>query len=431
MMEPRRFLRAWALFTIGLLAAAAGFNVAVDPYVIWGAPTLAGFNRDKPEAVNMPRLAKPYLVERVHPATLLLGSSRIDAGLDAGAAVWPASARPVFNLGVPGSSLEEHARLLGHVQATADPGLIVVGVSFDDSMIVRSDGPGGKMTARDAAFYELLPRLRTDAEGGPNPEYWPTRLRDAATALLSLDATAASLSTVLGQGAVEVSAMTPLGNNTRTDYLRLARTDGELRLFLAKDREKAARFLRAAEQPGFDTEPLARLLADAGRHGAKVLVMVTPGHVDELELIRQTGLWGLREAWLRRVAAIVGAARRDGARVALWDFSAPGPYVTEKLPPPGDAHTPTRWFWETDHFKPALGTMMAARMLGGDAPDDFGTQLDGATLEPHIAAVAASLDRYEAARPDDIARVARIVAAARAERCARLPAACTAAIASR
>ena len=60
-------------------------------------------NQKKTQAVDESRLAKPYMVERVQPTTLLLGSSRVEVGFDPNSAGWPASMRPVFNLGMPGS----------------------------------------------------------------------------------------------------------------------------------------------------------------------------------------------------------------------------------------------------------------------------------------------------------------------------------------
>jgi hypothetical protein len=49
---------------------------------------------------------------------------------------------------------------------------------------------------------------------------------------------------------------------------------------------------------------------------------------------------------------------------------------------PGDP--PLRSFWESSHFRPAVGDRIAARMLpelGGVADPTFGARLDGASID--------------------------------------------------
>jgi hypothetical protein len=408
-MRPAAFLRVWLGATLAVLALVATFNALVDPYAVLGTPTIAGLTRLKPAAIARPTLAKPYAVERVRANTLLLGSSRVDAGLDPRDPAWPEALRPVFNLGLAGSGPDDFFRILQQALRVSRPKLVIVGIGLDDTLRVAPPPDAVATPQAGTAIDSLAARVRARPDGTPNGLYWRARLHDLVMSLFTLDATADSVSTLWRQRAGDVSAMTPLGYNTAADFVRWTRTDGPLGLFLAKDREKARRFLAAARAPAFDLGALGDMIDRASDAGAEVIVMVTPGHVDELELLRQAGLMPLREEWLRQIVAIAGAAgARPGAHVAVWDFSAPSQYTTESPTP----RAGTNWFWESNHFKAALGGLMIRRMLGEDATG-IGIRLDAGNVDAENETVASDLARYEASRPDDVARVTRIIDAAR------------------
>src|SRR4030088_1979445 len=98
--QARHFLRTWLLACMVLAALVVVFDTAMNPYLLFGAPRIAGFNARKPAVDTRERLMKAYDVLRAGPNTLLLGSSRVDLGLDAQDPAWPVQDRPVYNLGI-------------------------------------------------------------------------------------------------------------------------------------------------------------------------------------------------------------------------------------------------------------------------------------------------------------------------------------------
>src|ERR1700761_328592 len=96
------FLRTWIATLATLALLVVGLNLLVDPYDVFGTPRLAHLSLLKPGAKNHALLAKTYQEARVHPATVLIGSSATHIGIDADATTWPASMRPVYNYGIPG-----------------------------------------------------------------------------------------------------------------------------------------------------------------------------------------------------------------------------------------------------------------------------------------------------------------------------------------
>lgn len=97
-----RFSLTWLAALLCLLLAISGLNALVDPYEVFGAARIAGINEFKPAAKNHMMLAKTYQVEREHPVTVLLGSSRVLIGLDPASQWFPPRMRPVYDFGVPG-----------------------------------------------------------------------------------------------------------------------------------------------------------------------------------------------------------------------------------------------------------------------------------------------------------------------------------------
>ena len=143
-----------------------------------------------------------------------------------------------------------------------------------------------------------------------------------------------------------------------------------------------------------------------------VVVFIPSVRAEEVELYRQAGLDGLFASWKAQLATTVEAAAASGHTVALWDFTGSTPFTTESVPRPGDRATAMRWFWDLIHFRPELGALMAARMVGGSGPGDLGMRVTAADMPGRAAAYAEGQRTWVAEHPADVARVANVVAAA-------------------
>jgi hypothetical protein len=406
-IAPSSFVWRWLLAVLGMLTLVALVNIIVDPYEIYGWVSIEGFNRNKTQAIAESRMIKPYLIEQVHPSTLLLGSSRIEVGFDPESAAWPTALRPVLNLGLPGSGPHGQFRILQDALATTHPNLIFMGISFADAQLAPIRNTTAPANATATTEFEA--RLRVAEDGTQNPSFRSARIKDFSTTLLTLSALSDSILTVLNQHVTNRSRLTSLGFNTAADFRDLVRTDGENRLFVAKDREKIADLIPWAAEPRLDIESVARAITLAQQHADEVVVVIAPVQADEMEIYQQAGIIKLYDDWRRQISDIVAAAARSG-KVSLWDFSVPSQYTTEALPPPGDRTTQLRWFWETNHFKPALGDLVIARIFG-DGPSDFGTRITPETLPGEQAAQNALLRQFEKTHPEDVQRVAELYAA--------------------
>lgn len=419
-MTTRQFIISWLAGTLALLTATAIFNVIVDPYDIYGLVSIAGFNQYKTQAIDQSRLTKPYLVARANPTTLLLGSSQIEVGFDPDSEAWPREMRPVFNLGMPGSSPYDQYRLLQHALMTAHPRYVIFGINFVDAHMQRTHrllaagASGNKQT-----YNEFDARLSVTEDGKPNPDRLLARATDMATTLLSLDALRDSFRTILSQNDPDATRITSLGFNTAAAFRALVRSDGEYNLFVDKDRANIKEIIQWSADPGLQVAPLARAIMLAQQHGAAVTVVISPVNADDMEIYRQAGVMKLYDDWREQVADMVAVAARSGA-VSLWDFSAISPYTTEPLPPPDDRTTQLRWFWETHHFRAALGDVVIARIFD-HGRSDFGTTIMPDTLAEDQANVRRLQHEYEETHPQNVKRVTELYDAGLDEACQSNP----------
>jgi hypothetical protein len=125
----RRFTLALAGFVVLPPIFLAAFVLVVDPYYVFGSPSLPGINTVRPYYELHVLAAKPYQVQRIKPAAVSLGSSRVEVGLDPRHPGW--ANRNVFNFGLPSATSYEvmlaflHARTVGQPLKQA-----VVGLDF-------------------------------------------------------------------------------------------------------------------------------------------------------------------------------------------------------------------------------------------------------------------------------------------------------------
>ncbi len=395
MPNPSRFIVIWAACLLALAAAVVAVNYVVDPYEVFGSPRIAGINLLKPSAKNHAMLAKTYQVARAHPATVLIGSSSTHIGIDAADPAWPRAMQPIYNYGIPGgydtsASLDtlREAIFLGGVKNA------IVFLDFQNFFVPEQKS--ASLTEDDRRFHLLT-------DGRPNPHRAAQVASDMFLSLATMGALIDSLTTVAGQRSANLLNLAPNGSSTEADFSNAARTDGMHDLFAQKDAFEAERAAWLAQEMATWKGPLPNLdiiraiIALARANDVSLTLVITPHHADALELYWRDGLWPRVEQLKRELADIVAAA---GPGVVLWDFMDYSPYTTEPVPPAGDRHTPTHWFWEPTHFKKQLGHIMIQRINGAGTPD-FGAILTPDTVEARNEAVRAHRQSLvcEAGRP--------------------------------
>jgi hypothetical protein len=362
------FLRIWIGTLVALALLVVGLNLLVDPYEVFGTPRLPHISLLKPGPKNHTLLAKTYQEARAHPVTVLIGSSSTHIGIDADAPTWPASMRPNYNYGIPGSAASTSLDSLRESLAAGGVRNAIVSLDFQNFFV--PEPPGGTMTEDDRRYHTL-------ADGSPNP-YRPLQVaRDMFLSLATVGALTDSAKTIAGQSNPGLLNLAPNGSSTESEFADAARADGMYALFAQKDGfevEQAMRLRRSManwQGPLPNMNIVREIIALARTHDVKLTLVIVPHHADALEIYWRLGLWPRIEQFKTELAAVVAEQGHD---IALWDFMDYSAFNTEAIPPAGDRRTPTKWFWEPSHFKRQLGAIMIGNIFGEDVPA-FGAKL--------------------------------------------------------
>lgn len=374
MPPPLRYLSALLLTALALAAGSVGLCVAVDPYYFFGThPTR--WTALKPRAAQEGELAKTYLMERARPATLLLGNSRVEVGLNPQSPYWPAGDRPVFDGALAGHDLAFALLLLQDDLALKAPNLVVLGVDFQDFIQAGDDPSEPPVSAREL-------RLLVDRRGLANDRRRIQIWTDGLTSSLTIDAVTDSLLTLALQNRADTMTITPSGFNPLREYVAEVRRFGAQSLFAQKQAKYEQQYRGFAPSDFHRPEAnrefryLASIENACSAHGVRLIVFTYPYHAEYLDMLHRLGLWPSFEAWKRALTRTVQQSADRGPNIELFDFAQLNRISSEPVPPPGDTHTQMHWYWESGHFKSTLGDKLIARMTGHDT--GLGTLLVGA-----------------------------------------------------
>jgi hypothetical protein len=406
----KRFLWVLAMAFLLVCLFGASFNYLVDPYGLFGARRVAGFNELKPAASERVRVIKPYMATRARPKVVIGGNSRAEIGLNPQGACWAPADQPVFNAGIPGSDAFMQTRYAQHAVESGKATRVLFGVDFLD-FVVDASKPSGKINW-DRLGKSFEGRLNTGLENGLGASMSLQIAKDVLGGLFSLVAVGDSFVTIASQRDKDAATRREDGFNPALDYRPIIRNEGQAVLFRQKNLEVKKRLqpselgvLDVHGQPTIPLQALRRFLEWANAHDVDVVLFINPYHSDYLIQIELSGKWSLFEEWKRQLTIIAAEYA-----VPLWDFNAIDRYSTEQPPPPGDKGSELQWFWEPAHYRHELGDLMLAAMLDRQCGESretggFGVKLDSLSLPRHLAQLKLEMHRFLLENPQVIERL--------------------------
>jgi hypothetical protein len=395
-MPYRRYLAAF-LFSLAVFAGAVvAFNCIVDPFGVEAFSWHLSVHR--PDLPSYNRFYKAARLRRVHPRTIILGTSRTEFGID------PAhralrDAAPVLNMALNGITFSEMKEI---VRCAAAEGTrrAIVGVDFYNFNI----------------YHELA----------PNPEPFRCKLTtlDSLKVYATFDALKASAHAVATTALMaarhqpwRAQPIAPDGlENGPVRFDKMLATMGAHNLFLVSERDYLAQGYRFYPAWSFSfqnakgdstIERFRSVVALARQEHVQLVLFFSPSHARDWETIRAAGLWNEFETLKREIVRILeedhGKHPQEPAFV-LWDFSGYNTFTTEDVPPLGD-FTPMRWYWESAHYKKELGDVVLDRMFTNRATSDFGVVIDVSNVEARIREVREEQRRYHVTHAADVREI--------------------------
>jgi len=391
-----RYLKASSVSTVLLLLLVSGLNIAVDPFFVFTVPLIRGFNYYKPATQGRETLAKSALLPLLQPRTVLIGTSKVQVGLDPDSPVWRDDDKPVFNAGLPGNTSSAMLAVLEEALATAPVRRVLVLLEPIDLM-------------------EPSPPLDSTE---PFHHTGRARLRGLIDAILTRDALEASFRTLAGQWTDMPSGLRPNGQMYDGNFRGPTAVEGPGALFAQKMQQNAQRVAgmarRLADRPDAEVvqlEAVRRIIYLCFEKNVTLDLAVAPVHADMLRLVDLAGLWPryiqMREDLARMVE------QTGGSRVRLWNFTGFDAYSSEPVPSLDHPASAPRWFWEPNHFRREYGELLLQTIYR--ARDDVGTQLGASNLNDLDEAQAKTMNKDRAEQPGEWVRAASALAAARAQ----------------
>lgn len=367
----RKYVFWQAVFIGGALATIAAFNLAADPFEVFGVVRSERIARCREYEA---RVAKVEQFLQTKPERVLLGSSRIEVGFD------PQQAYPgeesVYNYGLSGTSLQEISLHLNSIIERESTKKVLLGLDFYNF----NDLAG---TTEKSALSRFAPNYRP-------VEYYLQNL-------LGWYATKFSLRMVK-------NSVDPSDSFGRRDGLRayrepLAPNRNKIEIELKEGFMANPVIQQTFRYTGKATELLREAAVRCRERNVELELVILPVHAVRLEGERAAGAWPTREQWIRDLTVVVdetNALPLPGPKIVLWDFTGFSGRVAERLPARDEV---SRWYRETSHFRPELGNLVAAVLAGkteldGESLAGFGVRLNGENVEAHLQNIRAQRQQW-------------------------------------
>ena len=342
------------------LVVVACCNLIVDPYGIFATPIIDNFNEIKPAQENLGRLYKAFDIRRIKPKTILLGSSRVETGLNAKHPAF-GNANLTYNLGFQAGNTYEILRYLEHAIAH-QPELerVILGIDF----FMFNTNLANRDSFSEARLGKSFP------------------YQDILNATLSIDTLLASKDTL------KASILQDNKSN------RLNKISDRFKFWLSgflSNNELYKTYTLSPER----LKNLQTIVALCQQHNIELQVFISPTHATQYEAIAAANLWSTFEQWKREVSKIT----------PIWDFSGYNSITTESI---SDRMI---HYLDSSHYTQKTGDLVINRILSWQTesvPQDFGVYLTSETVESHLNKIRLERKLWQNNNPQEVQLVKEI-----------------------
>ena len=360
------FFRHFFIGFLGIASLGAFINWIADPYGIYNPPHINFLNAEK--SPGAPRFFKPLQVSSQQPDVVILGTSRVQVGLNL------KTMPNTYNFGIPGLKASELRGYGEHILADTHAKRLIIGLdffTFDDSQTVSGS--------------YLLAVLGKNA-----------LLRAIPETLFSYNTLNQSRKTFRSSYKRKPTL------HQRNGHYQLPMPSGrppeEIVLNALKQFTSSGGAYQGAKQIDRSLNELNLLLRSAKTKGVKVDLFISPTHATFMEAMDMLNLWRVYENWKQQLTKIAGAHK-----VVLWDFGGYTKLTTITLA------NSQNTFFEGSHYLPSIGSQLISMINNRIDSRDFGQRLTVDNIFEFLASQRAARMEYRQKNSNDIALVRAIV----------------------
>ncbi len=375
-MNHYEYFKFWLNTVFGLILSIAIFNLVIDPFGHYYLIDIPSINMEKTQVglgggrviKTMELLAKPY-------KSVILGTSRANIGIDP---QHPAIPQPAYNAALNGTNIYEMEKLFNFIIDNCKSVNLIV-FSLD--------------------FLTFSNRRTTNADFAESMLADENQLITKLQQTFSIAETHYALKTV-----IDNIQRRPAQYKTLYTDQGLAKQIFQLpHRTLFQDILRTNFFVNEQTYAGFcySQDRLNRfrqMIRVAQQHEITVKLFISPIHARQLEAIRVMKLYPIFEQWKRDLTTVLS---EEKAIYTLWDFTGYNRWTTEAIPV--DPKQTMQWYWESSHYKIALGNKVLDRLFADHfESDDFGVILTPEGIEMHLAQIRRARQAYQNDYPQEI-----------------------------
>ncbi|MES9962412.1 MAG: hypothetical protein ABW116_02635 [Candidatus Sedimenticola sp. 20ELBAFRAG] len=374
------YLRTFSISFAALLVLSALSSYWFDPFGYfringWRSSSLLG-----DRVWGSARVRNALLLPVAEPETLVVGTSRVGFGIDVDD---PAVKHHVgfgLNLGIPGASFDEMDAYTRYAIGNHPPRTLLIGLDFGEFFTTYNNAPSflQEVAGESSSYFSLLRRF--------------------SYVLWSKDAIRNTM-----RIAFEEHDSSQSGTFNRAVGLEYIRKRGLHGNVLATEANMVSVWKQRSDWDSYSERlaSLDKLLNDACNQGIDVRLFISPYHVRQLLLLDSMDLWSHFLSWKRRVTQIIDGRDQSSCKLTLIDFSRITLLTSESFSLADKRQDSAEWFFESSHYKHALGVKIVERLWGMEsAPVDFGVELNSETIEQEILQMRNELKRYKEDHPE-------------------------------
>jgi hypothetical protein len=366
--SSKTFLKIFCFLVSVFLTGTFLFNWMMDPFDLHHSIKIAKVNLAKREPEKQHRLCKAVAIASRKPTAILLGSSRMNEGIDP-VDVESITGETCYNAGLNGAIFPEIYHYFEHA-LHHQPHLKVVILGLD---LFAFD--------KNGRFADDFLKERLQANRLAAKDLWAS--------LFSKSALLASYSTLKSNYFEEgISALTDKG------FLNPPFAEKQLQEKAAKGNVNFHLLSRSFfETPclygkyQLDPEKIAlfeKLVRKCQEKSIELKVFFVPAHSYYWACLHHVGLWPVLEDLKRQLTVLY----------SIWDFSGFNRITTQIK---GNMQNS---YYDISHFKPHIGKMMVEKMFGlTQEPSDFGFLLTADTIENKLDEMRRQREKFLQTHP--------------------------------
>ena len=383
------YLKTFLYVSVAVFMAIGLMSYALDPFGMFRGFGLRTDYLLGERIWEDQRKVKDLSLDRLHPDTLITGNSRVQKGFNVYDPALEQRLGYTHNLGLNGANFDEMDYYTRLVMRGQVPRTLIVGLDIGQFT------EAGRSDNAEVVNFKFLQDI-----------YGVDMVKRFSYALWSSQAIKAWES-VLQQP----HSLTIRGTPNFDEELKYLMTFGYRRVTLRAEYNVANR-LRMVDWNAYERRMrlMDALIADACLQGTVIKLFISPVHVRHLVLLNEMELTEKSFQWKRTLTEIVGRHQVSGCDVALLDFGHITTYTTEPFPDMDNQAYSMQWYWDSGHYKPALGFLILQRLFHeAGSSTEFGINLTPASIEQSVKAEKTALYQFIHEHPDIVNDVRRAI----------------------